>query len=502
MLQDVLAAKVIVNISSDHMEELNSVNMCGVEEYFKNARLLNPACGAHGERATVSTAAEVTKNLKQSVFGKGCTTFVNTLKTMRGVAIAGGSIAAAVLPHTRALTDTTAFGTDSPPRTPPGNATASDIDIVFFNNMSRSEVVANVARLCTLIPGNTVAGVMCSSFKLDVVRPPPFCNISFLLNVGSTLESILCGFDLDACQVAFDGRQVLGTPRALAALSTRTCVLHRTCDPRSFDRVMKYVERGYTMAVPRCLSNGMDHNATLWLELIGKLEAQEHRMRLTGLHEPNVRGTDNGPHEDPDVVYIAEYIGLCRTMGRAGGMPEYYKYPVPALRMATELSPYGETFLRWRDTGACGPTCASAHATCAETRPLLPRCSHRDDARPVKGCALAGLRAHPRPGPAGGHQPGAGGAGGARLHIASLRHQAGAAQGAWPQRRERHRQLQPGAGPDHLAPGRQLRRRPVLHRGVPDSHRLRRVSRQCVALPQPMSRGVASGLRASFNSSS
>jgi hypothetical protein len=53
-LLDVLRQHLVVNLSDRHVAHFDKTRLFGVDAFFLNARLINPAAGSHGDLATVS----------------------------------------------------------------------------------------------------------------------------------------------------------------------------------------------------------------------------------------------------------------------------------------------------------------------------------------------------------------------------------------------------------------------------------------------------------------
>lgn len=63
---------------------------------------------------------------------------------------------------------------------------------------------------------------------------------------------IVEAFDVDCCGVLYDGSDVLATPRAIAALSTRTNVVDYSRRSWSYEaRLIKYARRGFSIGAPK-----------------------------------------------------------------------------------------------------------------------------------------------------------------------------------------------------------------------------------------------------------
>jgi hypothetical protein len=72
-------------------------------------------------------------------------------------------------------------------------------------------------------------------------------------------ESILNGFDLDCVCIGFDGKDVLATGRAMRAIQTRLNIVDLSIRGDAYEnRLLKYAERGFAIAVPGLLKDKID----------------------------------------------------------------------------------------------------------------------------------------------------------------------------------------------------------------------------------------------------
>jgi len=97
--------------------------------------------------------------------------------------------------------------------------------------------------------------------QLLVVRSPfavTFCigskqrHFQLILQRHQCIAEVLLNFDIDCCQVAWDGERVLATPSALRALQTGINIADpKRCTSSEYEhRLVKYAERGFLVAVP------------------------------------------------------------------------------------------------------------------------------------------------------------------------------------------------------------------------------------------------------------
>ena len=101
-------------------------------------------------------------------------------------------------------------------------------------------------------------------FRLDpILRVPPssphrrvhltrYRPSQIITRLYASRDDILNGFDIDCCCCGFDGEHALITPRAIAAITTRVNTVDLSIRGESYElRLLKYVERGFAIGVPR-----------------------------------------------------------------------------------------------------------------------------------------------------------------------------------------------------------------------------------------------------------
>ena len=75
--------------------------------------------------------------------------------------------------------------------------------------------------------------------------------MQIICNLHTNIDQILNSFDVDCCAVAYDGSNVLATPRASRAFRTRVNVAVESRRSYSYEsRLIKYARRGFAVAVP------------------------------------------------------------------------------------------------------------------------------------------------------------------------------------------------------------------------------------------------------------
>ena len=86
------------------------------------------------------------------------------------------------------------------------------------------------------------------------VRP-----VQIITRLYKSKADILNGFDIDACCCAWDGESALITPRAAAAIAHRRNIANLHIRGAAYEhRLLKYVERGFVIAVPELKRSRLD----------------------------------------------------------------------------------------------------------------------------------------------------------------------------------------------------------------------------------------------------
>lgn len=190
---------------------------------------------AHGSKylSAPSNVDEFRKKLEE--FG-GC--YLRNLP-MKNVVIAGGAVLR--------ILDTTASPDDQ-----------SDIDL-FVVASSEKEALETFENLLEhfrrehmkVEPGQR--GMLASRTGQAVTFSfgYPLRPIQLILRIHTCISDVLLGFDIDSCQVAYDGKTVYATKSALRAIETGMNIVDpERATTKYEERLIKYVFRGYMVAVP------------------------------------------------------------------------------------------------------------------------------------------------------------------------------------------------------------------------------------------------------------
>ena len=98
---------------------------------------------------------------------------------------------------------------------------------------------------------HTLSPPLLSSDTLTIVLPFPLRHVQIICNLHTSIDQILNSFDVDCCAVAYDGSNVLATPRASRAFRTRVNVAVESRRSYSYEsRLIKYARRGFAVGVP------------------------------------------------------------------------------------------------------------------------------------------------------------------------------------------------------------------------------------------------------------
>ena len=86
---------------------------------------------------------------------------------------------------------------------------------------------------------------------LTFVASAPRRHIQIVLRLNESPEQIIEEFDIDACSVFYDGKDVYGNDRSCRALSTRVNMVDLSYRSWSYEkRLIKYAKRGLAIGVP------------------------------------------------------------------------------------------------------------------------------------------------------------------------------------------------------------------------------------------------------------
>lgn len=93
--------------------------------------------------------------------------------------------------------------------------------------------------------------IMRTDQSVTFILPWPYRNIQVINRLYFSMEHVLLGFDIDACCVGYDGKNVVALPRAIRAIQTRTNLVDPSRQSTTYEtRLTKYAKRNFAIAVP------------------------------------------------------------------------------------------------------------------------------------------------------------------------------------------------------------------------------------------------------------
>ncbi|KAJ5594036.1 uncharacterized protein N7459_000244 [Penicillium hispanicum] len=126
-------------------------------------------------------------------------------------------------------------------------APASDVDL-FLYGLTEEQAIDKIKHIEDKIR-NTIlyeTTVVRTKNTITIVSQYPTRHVQIVLRIYHSVAEILTGFDVDCSTVAYDGKQVWASPRAIAAFITQTNQIDLTRRSPSYEnRLSKYSHRGF-----------------------------------------------------------------------------------------------------------------------------------------------------------------------------------------------------------------------------------------------------------------
>ncbi|OBT68741.1 hypothetical protein VE03_02198 [Pseudogymnoascus sp. 23342-1-I1] len=126
-------------------------------------------------------------------------------------------------------------------------APASDVDL-FLYGLTEEEGLEKIKHIETTVKDSILHEVTTIRTKnaITIASQYPTRHVQIVLRLYDSISQIITGFDVDCACVAYDGKEVYGSPRALAAFSTQTNTIDLTRRSPSYEnRLSKYSHRGF-----------------------------------------------------------------------------------------------------------------------------------------------------------------------------------------------------------------------------------------------------------------
>lgn len=231
---------------------------------------------------------------------------------------------------------------------------SSDVDL-FLYGLNEAEAKRKLEDIYQAVSESCPHTVVCfrSAHAVTLVSQFPFRHIQIVLRLYSSPYEILAGFDVDACTVGFDGKQVYADVRAHHALVTRKNTIDVSRRSPSYEmRLAKYGVRGFEVEVADLDRASVDPGIyeRPWNSLDGlakllvleRLRTPEQRSRFFEMQKLNRSGADVGMahHSHRHVVY--DSVTQERIEEKLGG--------------TAEVSNYSTVFLAWGPGESCEKT--------------------------------------------------------------------------------------------------------------------------------------------------
>ncbi|KFZ12569.1 hypothetical protein V501_04148 [Pseudogymnoascus sp. VKM F-4519 (FW-2642)] len=131
-------------------------------------------------------------------------------------------------------------------------APASDVDL-FLYGLNEEEALEKIKHIETAVKDSVLHEVTTIRTKnaITIASQYPTRHVQIVLRLYDSISQIITGFDVDCACVAYDGNEVYGSPRALAAFSTQTNTIDLTRRSPSYEnRLSKYSHRGFEVHWP------------------------------------------------------------------------------------------------------------------------------------------------------------------------------------------------------------------------------------------------------------
>jgi hypothetical protein len=126
----------------------------------------------------------------------------------------------------------------------------SDIDL-FLYGLDEQQAKDKIRKIYNCIRKNSDDAVLIIRSKFAITfqtkdRKP----IQIILRIYKSPAEVLCGFDIDSCCVAFNGKDVLCLPRFARAIRTRTNIVDVDRQSKNYElRLYKYALRGFRVCI-------------------------------------------------------------------------------------------------------------------------------------------------------------------------------------------------------------------------------------------------------------
>ena len=126
-------------------------------------------------------------------------------------------------------------------------APASGVDL-FIWGLDEAAAKDKIKQIVSCIRNSILAETTTVRTKnaMTIASSYPTRHVQIVLRLYKSISEILTGFDIDCSTFAYNGKQVFGTPRGIAAFMTQTNTIDLTRRSPSYEtRLAKYARRGF-----------------------------------------------------------------------------------------------------------------------------------------------------------------------------------------------------------------------------------------------------------------
>ncbi|KAJ5746177.1 hypothetical protein N7520_011359 [Penicillium odoratum] len=168
-------------------------------------------------------------------------------------------------------------------------APASDVDL-FLYGLTEEQAVEKIKHIETKIRNSILHETTTIRTKntVTIVSQYPTRHVQIVLRIYRSIAEILTGFDVDCSCVAYDGKQVYASPRAVTSYVTQVNQVDLTRRSPSYEnRLSKYSHRGFEVFWPQLDRSKVD--PTIFERSFNRTEGLARLLVLEKLPNPTDR---------------------------------------------------------------------------------------------------------------------------------------------------------------------------------------------------------------------
>lgn len=223
-------------------EDVPRISKRDIDERTHNQTYIMPLSAkerkAEGSPATVQSIAEFKKNF--NLFSESSLADLD----WSNVVAAGSSVVTALLPTPDKYSTSKKAQREYYHQ---HLAPSSDVDL-FIWGLNERDALKKIEQIEESVRNAILEEVTTVRTKnaITIASHYPIRHVQIVLRLYKSVSEILSGFDVDCSCFAFDGAQVYGTPRGIAAFMTQTNTIDLTRRSPSYEsRLSKYAHRGF-----------------------------------------------------------------------------------------------------------------------------------------------------------------------------------------------------------------------------------------------------------------